>query len=119
LVTRDRLKDICKIIRRGTDGVAAVPAAGGNAAVAAAAGRVPANSKGETGTTDYEYFFVSQVTVVSKSKCKSFTNLVKDSETFTNLVKDLETFTNLVKDLETFTNLVKDSESFTKSGTEF
>ncbi|ACI65726.1 predicted protein, partial [Phaeodactylum tricornutum CCAP 1055/1] len=38
LVTRDRLKDICKIIRRGTDGVAAVPAAGGNAAVAAAPG---------------------------------------------------------------------------------
>ncbi|EEC42679.1 predicted protein [Phaeodactylum tricornutum CCAP 1055/1] len=38
LVTCDRLKDICKIIRRGTDGVAAVPAAGGNAAVAAAPG---------------------------------------------------------------------------------
>ncbi|EEC44922.1 predicted protein [Phaeodactylum tricornutum CCAP 1055/1] len=38
LVTRDRLKDICKIIRRGSDGVAAVPAAGGNAAVAAAPG---------------------------------------------------------------------------------
>jgi hypothetical protein len=86
-----------------------------------------AKRNGKTGTTDCEYFFVSQVTVVSKSKCKSFaksftksfTNLVKDSETFTYLVKDLETFTNLVKDLETFTNLVKDSESFTKSGTEF
>jgi hypothetical protein len=38
LVTCDRLKDICKIIRRGTDGVASVPAAGGNAAVAAAPG---------------------------------------------------------------------------------
>ncbi|EEC45037.1 predicted protein [Phaeodactylum tricornutum CCAP 1055/1] len=37
LVTCDRLKDICKIIHRGTDGVAAVPAAGGNAAVAVAA----------------------------------------------------------------------------------
>jgi hypothetical protein len=58
-----------------------------------------AKRNGKTGTTDCEYFFVYQVTVVSKSKCKSFTNLVKDSETFTNLVKD--------------------SESFTKSGTEF
>jgi hypothetical protein len=38
LVTHDRLKDICKIICCGTNGVAAVPAAGGNAAVVAAAG---------------------------------------------------------------------------------
>jgi hypothetical protein len=67
--------------------------------------RAPANSKGKTGTTGY--FFVSQVTVVSKSFTKFFI------KSFT------KSFTNLVKDLETFTNLVKDSESFTKSGTEF